>query len=424
MTDGKLRVVTDEAGRGWVQAADVPEVAKLGLKALRKLCPEVAHFELEGRPVRWLPVDGLGVVLVAKGMAPAVAATMQAACETAPLTAAGLRRHGLGRAVGPVGEMALPAALVPVDAQPVPVASQAEPVVLEATLVPRAVDGWTLFDGGGGTWVKDLDIAERAGLALPRDIRRTVAKAIEDGALMPVGAAHGDGSPCFRQVDEVVTGGKGSAQTVPTYYLNLEGALLLLTRLRTPKAIEVTKAVVVVFAKAMRGELPMVAPTLAADPRLDRILGAVESQGRSVDALLGILATLVQRFALPAASPPVPAPPVATAASPSPLAALPPPPPPTMLIPRDWRSAEVIAALLTERRGHRVPRSKVDAAVTALKLRERPEVARHGLAPRTDGGGVHYKVPFWRYAPEVVDEVERHLFAKPAAQTTIPVDSH
>src|SRR5262249_28075249 len=146
--------------------------------------------------------------------------------------------------------------------------------------------------------VRDIDVAERAGLAVPRDVRRTIARAIEDGALMPVGAAHADGAPVFQRVDEVVVGGKGSAQTVPTYYLNQEGALLLLTRLRTPRAIEVTKAVVRVFARAMRGE-----PVALPDPRIDRLLGAVEMQGAAVTQLLGVVGVLVERLAQPLPAP-------------------------------------------------------------------------------------------------------------------------
>jgi hypothetical protein len=424
MVDGKLRVVTDDGGRRWVQAADVLEVRKLSLKALRILCPDVAHFEDEGRPVRWIPVDQTAAILVLRGVAAGDADARQTSYATATLTATGLRRHGLPRATLAVERGAELAVETTVDPEPAQSVSEAN-----VDLVPIVVTGWgTMFRGGAAAWVRDLDVAEKAGLAVPRDIRRTIAKAIEDGAICSVGAAHATSEPAARIIEEVVAkGDRGGTQAVATFYLNEEAALLVLTRLRTPQAIKVTKAVVQAFAALMRGELSaVVSPAPSSD------VAELKGMVREMLAALPAIVTAAVRAgasSTPSLPPPVSAPapvqaqPVAVAApAPPPVASPPPPPPPTMLIPRDWRSSDVLAALLTERRGHRVSRSIVDAAIASLKLRGKPSVARHGMTRKTDGGGVSYEVPFWRYAPSVLDELERHLFAKPAAQQTIPLD--
>jgi hypothetical protein len=60
-------------------------------------------------------------------------------------------------------------------------------------LAPVKVEDWVLFAGGADFWVRDLDLAERAGLAQPRKIRELITKAIDEGPLLLVGAAH-DGS--------------------------------------------------------------------------------------------------------------------------------------------------------------------------------------------------------------------------------------
>lgn len=123
------------------------------------------------------------------------------------------------------------------------------------------LDGWTLRVDAGEPLVRDVDLGERAGLRMPRDVRRTIKAAIDDGALTEatggVGAAH---TPIAWTEDEVVSGNKAKV-----YYLNEEGALLILTRLRTKTAVAVTRALVSVFVKVRRGELPAVSAEPAHD---------------------------------------------------------------------------------------------------------------------------------------------------------------
>jgi hypothetical protein len=258
------------------------------------------------------------------------------------------------------------------------------PPAPSSALVSRQVDGWTLFDGAGSTWVRDLDLAERAGLAVPRDIRRTIAKAIDDGALMPVGAAHSDGTPGFHVVEELVQGGKGSVSTVATYYLNQEGALFIITRLRAPKAIEATKAIVRVFAAVMRGE---VVPA-----GLDRLAAIMERQMAASDArmdrLEGVMLRLVERPAAPV------------------LPAPPPAPPP---IPVGWLSSDHIAAIVADRLGLPVSKYRVDTAIRGTTIRDDGEQARQREAVTFDERGGRHANPQWFYAPTVVDRVHALL---------------
>ncbi len=123
-----------------------------------------------------------------------------------------------------------------------------------AAMVPVAVEGWTVFDDvEGGHWLRDLDIAERAGLKDAHDIRRTILAAIKDGSIVP-GSDRNDDSPMFREVETISPMPRGASRKVIEFYLNEAGALLILMRLRTPKAIEATKAVVRIFLAVARGE--------------------------------------------------------------------------------------------------------------------------------------------------------------------------
>ena len=126
------------------------------------------------------------------------------------------------------------------------------------TLVPVTVEDWTLFTSDGGEhWLRDLDLAEKAELRDPHDIRTTIQKALADGlmrdAMTILGGA--ENGPLVHEVKVQVAIGSGAKRWVPEYYLNEEAALLLVTRLRTPRAIELTKAIVRVFLAVVRGEV-------------------------------------------------------------------------------------------------------------------------------------------------------------------------
>lgn len=120
-----------------------------------------------------------------------------------------------------------------------------------ATLVPVTAEGWTLFAAGADHWLRDLDLAERADLAKPRDIRTTIKGALEDGALTIAGTPS-DG-PQVRIERTVVAIGSGASREVDEYYLSEEAALLVVTRLRTRAAIALTRSIVRAFLAVVRG---------------------------------------------------------------------------------------------------------------------------------------------------------------------------
>lgn len=141
--------------------------------------------------------------------------------------------------------------------------------IVEGLVVRRAEDGEPL--------VRDLELAERAGLAVPRDIRRTIEDAIKDGDIafssefQEVGGAHDLNPARIYAIESSVPmpNGRGHRK-VTEYWLTEEAAYLVVARLRTAKASELRRAIVRVFMMLRRGELPS-APTLA-HPVVEQLL--------------------------------------------------------------------------------------------------------------------------------------------------------
>lgn len=127
---------------------------------------------------------------------------------------------------------------------------------MSAALAPVRIDGWTLFQAGSAHWIRDLDLADQAELEKPRDIRTTIRKAIQDGAVTIAGNP-GDGSgPVVRVEKVLVPIGSGAMREVEEFYLSEEAALIIVTRLRTQAAVQLTRAICRVFLLVARGELP------------------------------------------------------------------------------------------------------------------------------------------------------------------------
>jgi prophage antirepressor-like protein len=484
-TTRSARVVTDEPGRRWVQAADVPEIRKLPHRLLIPLCPEVAHFETSGRPVRWLPVDKLAALLVARGVPLVEAEARATSYATAVPVASGLRRQGLPSA-GPVGEVAAPApqAASPVAPTPAPVEEVTQPVAVAAELVgptplaearaavedmpvapagllPPAPAPLPIATNGPGATIelggKSIAIhTHRArGCVIAADLGALLKYGNEGKGLADVIRKHwGDEVVEGRDFDVLsgdalrdfkaraaLTGEKSVSRNARDLMVLYERGVDMVVQ-KTEKPLGATLRAYLadeVLPRLRRGEpVALHAPHAApGTPVLDEerlinlitrtvtasIVSAMPAMIEGVIRVVQSLPALLQPPRQePVAAAPEAAPPAPVAVAPAPPAApVVPLPQPTMLIPRDWRSADVLAALLGERRCERVSRRKVNGAIGDLRLRERPEVARHGMVPRTAGGGVAYEVPFWRYAPSVLDELERHLFPSPASQQHLPV---
>ena len=145
-------------------------------------------------------------------------------------------------------------------------------------LAPVRVGDWIVFSADEDFWIRDLELAERAGLTQPRNIRPIIRKAIDLGALtvLPRGACEarptGIGSAraacatngAVVRVETVVLpkGNHGGTQEADEFYLNEEAALFIVTRLRAKAAIRLTQSVIRVFVLVRRGELVAPSPAL------------------------------------------------------------------------------------------------------------------------------------------------------------------
>lgn len=156
------------------------------------------------------------------------------------------------------------------------------------------VSDWTLtqWEGRGDERprVRDIDLARRAGLAVPRDVRRTIQSLIDEGII--VASAHDDqgghATATALIVESFVTIGKGGQRAVLEYWLDEEAALHVLMALRTPMAIEIRRQVVHVFVQVRHGLLPtqaVIPPELVA--LLTQIVDTQRSQGEAIAALAG-----------------------------------------------------------------------------------------------------------------------------------------
>lgn len=139
------------------------------------------------------------------------------------------------------------------------------------TLEIVRIEDWTLYPVDGEPRIRDLDLAERAGLAESRKIRRVIRKAIDEGVLVVttpgLGAPGPENTAKTWVVREATAGSVDPSQAADVYYLNEEAALLVIMRLRTKVAIQVQRAVVRVFLLAKSGAF--VPPLAPVSPRLD-----------------------------------------------------------------------------------------------------------------------------------------------------------
>lgn len=156
---------------------------------------------------------------------------------------------------------AVSASALPVEPAANDDAPMVPPTGVPGRMVP--VDGWHLADGDGG-WVRDIELAEKAGLVKPRNIRSVIEGAAGDGVVAicdnsarTEGAVHGG---VIIRVETKAPKGNGSTQPVTEYWLNKEAAVHVLMRLRTPMAIKAQIAVVRVFTLVEEGRLAAHAP--------------------------------------------------------------------------------------------------------------------------------------------------------------------
>jgi len=150
------------------------------------------------------------------------------------------------------------------------------------------VDGWPVYrDEAAGFWLRDEDLGARVKLARPRNIRATIAKAIEEGALVDWRIHDGANNvPLFQEFAEDAISGKGRRQTVTVYYLNREGTVLILARLRTEGAeaalVTATIGAMRVFDAMERGALVPAAPALTEEGVRGIVVAALKGEVRTL----------------------------------------------------------------------------------------------------------------------------------------------
>lgn len=445
MSIGQARVISDLSGRRYVNTADVKQLCKRNLQVLLEVCSDTGYFQDAARPrqpARCVPVDALPVMLRRFGTPAEEASTTWMEYATCPLTGIGWRRAELHRPTPRPGLVKLPAE-VATPAEPTPAPSvttlvfqhltpegirkaglasvgvvEAPPIIVnggtgevelnghkirvhafrgQMLMVVTDLDAPLGYQPGGvadlirGEWKGELTTPEHYMVLRGDDLREFKAAAHAAGAT-PVGY-------------------KATHLTVLTE-AGADRCLLLSRKAAGAKARGFVADEV--FQPLRRGEAvhPQGAPAMppAADPRVDRLIEAMQAQGRAIEAqgarldrVLGTVEVLVKRLDAPASP----------AAAPSFEE-------PTRLVPRTWGSVIMVTALLRER--HRKPLAEklVREALDKLKVYDRPDVAVCTKVPRTSHG-VRYDVPFWRFAPSVVDEVDAILFPPEGeAQGTLP----
>ncbi|MBX3204028.1 MAG: hypothetical protein KF764_03105 [Labilithrix sp.] len=139
-----------------------------------------------------------------------------------------------------------------------------------AMMIPSAdVEGWPLYrpsgPDAGERYIRDLDLAERAGLNQPRGVRRTISSCIEDGLIFPAASSEvialATNAATFTEVLTTASkGNRGGSQAVREFYLSETAALHVIMRLRTDRAVQLQQEVVRVYLAVRRGEVAMPVP--------------------------------------------------------------------------------------------------------------------------------------------------------------------
>jgi len=111
------------------------------------------------------------------------------------------------------------------------------------------IEGWDLVVDGDEPRVRDIDIAERAGLPRARDIRPLIVRNMEELE------AHGRIDMRGHKSRISKPNGGHELREVTEYYLNEAQAVALVSLMRTPQAVELRIALVKLFVAYRRGQL-------------------------------------------------------------------------------------------------------------------------------------------------------------------------
>lgn len=207
------------------------------------------------------------------------------------------RRPRPSRAAGATSQSQLDATDF-ADAPPSAEPDDAEPVntVTEGVEL-TVVNDWPIYNHKATRepTVRDLDIAKRAGLAVPRDIRRTIKALLDAGEveLVPegstiVGSDHDGPSPRVYAVKVFASIGSDATREVTEYHMSELAALLLVFRLQTEKAKALRLDVAKTFLLVREGrfeEAARVANGNAAPPQPDGLPVLTQTQLDAIERL-------------------------------------------------------------------------------------------------------------------------------------------
>lgn len=169
----------------------------------------------------------------------------------------------------------------------------------ETSLATRVFEGWEIDASIGDPLVRDTDIAVRAGLAQPRDVRRVIEKNRAELEM------HGDLSmrACQARIEKTGAIRGFETRAVNEYWLNEAQALNLVALMRTERAAALRVGLVRLFVAWRKGAAAPPAalaldvatgprigehPTLRADLERQCRLAA-RASGRTVHAVHGLV---------------------------------------------------------------------------------------------------------------------------------------
>lgn len=144
--------------------------------------------------------------------------------------------------------------------------------------------------------VRDLELAERLGYDRPRDVRKLIARMIEEGKFASchvrdtVSRTWHDGSVLVRRSAEAVAMPRGGEreQEVAEYWLTEAQALKVIAKSETKRADQILDEVIRVFILARRGLLPVDSPSAPVlPPATQDALAALRGLVEALTALLG-----------------------------------------------------------------------------------------------------------------------------------------
>jgi uncharacterized protein YciW len=167
-----------------------------------------------------------------------------------------------------------------------------------------------IFNGTTIPTIRDTDLAERAGMSQPRNIRTTIKKLIDKGRIHIARQScdmKATDSLTFQVEESVRLGSNGGQRTVKVNYLTEKAAVRAVIELETPKADELKDEITDVFYDYLHGQLG----TGVSREEFQATIGALSALVQSNNTMMTRFMALYESTSLSKPSAPVTADPVA-----------------------------------------------------------------------------------------------------------------